>query len=187
MKLQKGLALAIAVCSFIGGFSNLAGAQTPAVSFGELGGSLKPGRTISVLDDAGRTVTGKLRDLSATSLRVRVDGHEETLPQSRIREITEHRRMTRSFAKIGFLAGAVAGVALGVTAEDCFGCPGPGATAVAGAIFLGGIGTGIGAIVGSQKSRDRLVYQASAHQPRAFSVTPVWSAHGTGLRAVFRF
>jgi len=42
-------------------------------------------------DDAGRTIKGKLTDLSATSLKVRVDGQEETLPESQVREITERR------------------------------------------------------------------------------------------------
>jgi hypothetical protein len=56
-----------------------------------LSGRLKPGKAVSVTDDAGRTIKGKLTDLSATSLKVRVDGQEETLPESQVREITERR------------------------------------------------------------------------------------------------
>jgi hypothetical protein len=187
MTLQKVTALTIACWWFIGGFSSVVGAQTIAGSFGELSGRLKPGKAVSVTDDAGRTIKGKLMDLSATSLKVLVDGQEETLPESRVREISERRRMTGSFAGLGLLAGAALGVLVGINAEDCFGCPGPGGTAVIGAISLGGLGAGIGAAIGAGSWRDQLVYRASPHTPVEFSLRPLRSGHGTGVRAVVRF
>ena len=144
MTLQKVTALTIACWCFIGGFSSVVGAQTIAGSFGELSGRLKLGKVVSVTDDGGRTIKGKLTDLSATSLKVQVDGK-------------------------GLLAGAALGLLVGINAEDCFGCPGPGGTAVVGAIGLGGLGAGIGAAIGAGTSRDRLVYRASPHPPVAFS------------------
>jgi hypothetical protein len=187
MTRHKVTALTIACCCLLGGFSSAAGAQTTADSFAELGGTLKRGKTVSITDDTGRSVTGKLTDLSATSLKVLVDGKEETLPEARVREVTERRHMTGSFARVGLLAGALAGVFIGLNAEDCFGCPGPGGTALAGGLALGGIGAAVGAAIGAQKFHDRLVYRASPRPPVALSLTPLVSAHATGVRAVVRF
>src|SRR4051812_12331459 len=162
MTRHKVTALTIACCCLLGGFSSAAGAQTTADSFAALGGTLKRGKTVSITDDTGRSVTGKLTDLSATSLKVLVDGKEETLQEARVREVTERRRMTGSFAKVGLLAGALAGVFIGLNAEDCFGCPGPGGTALAGGLGVGGNWGGGGAALGAQK-----VFDPPLSRPRA--------------------
>ena len=186
MTRQKVTALTIACCCFVGGFSHIAGAQTIAGSFSELSGRLKPGKPVSVTDDAGRTIKGKLTDLSATSLTVRFDGKEETLPASRVREIRERRHMTGSFAKVGLAAGVVLGLLAGATAEGCFDCSGPAATAAGGAVMVGGLGAGIGAAIGAATPRDRVVYRPGPHPPVAFSLTPPRSGQGTAIASTRR-
>jgi hypothetical protein len=187
MRFQKAMALTVMCCFFAGGFARPARAQSAASSFTEIGSAVKRGHRVSVTDDAGERIQGKLTSLSPSAIELLIDGKATSVAASRVREVTELRRQTGRGARIGLAAGAGLGLLSGLTVEDCFGCPGPGGTAVAGAIVLGGLGAGIGAIIGSGITRERLVYRSGARPPVALSVSPLASPLGTGVRAVVRF
>ena len=179
--------IATAGCCIIG-LSNLAAAQTSAGAFSDLSGSLKRGRTVSVTDDAGRKVEGRLIDVSTTSLKLRVDGKEETLPQSRVQRVAERRHMTGRYSLIGLALGAGIGVIAGLgTDTDCFGCLSRGDTTAAATMVFGGLGAGVGAVVGRFVARERVVYRADPRQALTMTIVPLTSARGTGVLATVRF
>jgi hypothetical protein len=55
-----------------------------ANSFDELTGKLKRGQTISITDDAGRRIDGRLTEVSASSIRVLSRGVQQTLTQDHV-------------------------------------------------------------------------------------------------------
>jgi hypothetical protein len=84
-------------------------AQAVAGSFAELQGKIKRDRTVSITDGSGRTVKGKLADLSPTSLTL-LEGHDrETFQDGKVLQLTELRRDTGKGALRGLAIGALAG------------------------------------------------------------------------------
>ena len=187
MTLHKVAALTLACLLFVGGFSSPAGAQSVASSFSEIENSVKRGKTIYVTDDAGQKIKGKLADLSGTSLTLLVSGEKQTVAESRVREIRVRERKTRQGATIGLLIGIGLGLFGAVNTEECVGCPSGDELVVGGMVGLAGLGAGIGAVFGAEQSRERLVYRAGPRPPVAFSLAPLASSHGTGVRAVLKF
>ena len=188
MKRYKSLACAIGCCFLIAGFPRTAGAQTSAASFGELGGALLSGKTVYVTDDAGRRIMGKVTDLSGGSLKLLVDGKEASVPEARVRQITERRRNTGSYSVRGLAIGAGVGFVAGLASPQCFGCPSPGEALAASMIGNAGLGAGIGALIGLATTHERLVYRATPQAPATtFAISPLASTHGLGLRASMQF
>src|SRR4051812_18781460 len=64
MTLHRGMALAMVCVCFVAGAARVAGAQTVAGTFADIGKTLKVGKKVSVTDDAGRKLEGKLTELS---------------------------------------------------------------------------------------------------------------------------
>jgi hypothetical protein len=70
-------------CLFAGS-ARIVNAPVVANSFDELTGKLKPGQTISIRDDAGRRIDGKLTEVSASPIRVLSGGVQQTLTQEHV-------------------------------------------------------------------------------------------------------
>jgi hypothetical protein len=152
-----------------------------------LTGKVKPGRTVAVADDSGRTIKGKLVDLSSSSLTVLAGSDRQTFRQDQVRQLAEMHRETGKWALRGLGIGAAAGALTVLVA--CQNCEGNTlAFALAGVIAYGGIGAGVGAAIGASRTHERVIYRAPVpHAATAFAVTPFVSKQGTGVTVALRF
>ncbi len=168
-------------------------AQAPATSFEELSGKLRIGSTVYVTDTSGRQTKAKLADLSPSSLELITREGRRTFDAATVQKITERRRNTGRGAKWGFLAGVALGVAGAV--NDGEGCPPAGCQGMDSPFLLaalvatiGGMGAGVGAIIGSGSTRDRLIYTApTIRSPKGLTVAPVVHRNGVGIISTVRF
>lgn len=148
-----------------------AGAQTVVTSFSELPTVVKPGDTVDVTDAKGRTLRGRIGELSRSSLELTArkrapDGTDPFVPIARfsepdVRQIRlEHRDSVLNGTLIGLAIGLgiaalpAAGIFCNPNYED-------GATASMCASFLGilgGIGAGAGLAVDAVRVERRMVY-----------------------------
>ena len=126
--------------------ASLATAQTPAVSFGELQSIVRPGDTVSVTDAAGHEVTGKVLEISPSTLAVTPSrgaaGVRRVWTDADVAAVRQRRRDS---VMEGALIGAVVGAGIGALgAHHCghsAGCVGSTASFLA-------LGMGIGAAAG---------------------------------------
>ena len=150
-----------------------AGAQTVVTSFTELPTVVKTGDTVDVTDVKGRTLRGRIADLSRSSLELTArkrasDGSDPFVSIGRfsetdIREIRlQHRDSLLNGTLIGLAIGLgiatfpAAGIFCGNGSYEDFS-----ATAGSCAAFLGivgGIGAGIGVTVDAARVERRMVY-----------------------------
>ena len=150
-----------------------------AHSFQELMERVRPGTEVSVVDTAGREVSGEVRGLSPASLTIAIDGAEETLSENDvIRVVRPPQGMSRAKgAWIG--AGLGLGTALGIGAA-CAGdsnCP----DGVLGVAAFGVIGGPIiGALV-TGRTDEELLYQVGSSSAVELSLTPVLTRRTQGL------
>lgn len=123
-----------------------------ARSFQDLSAQVEPGTTVSVIDTTGNEITGKIAEISSSSLVLLVDGAERRFEATRVKRI-ERRDSLWNGALIGATIGAVGGWIVaglgGCPAGDSDGrCPGTRAVVI---IFQTGIfaaiGTGIDALI----------------------------------------
>jgi hypothetical protein len=138
--------------------------------------------------DAG--VKGTLEGVTGDSLQVRLEGGGPAVSvgldaQTQLFLFTGRRSSAGRGAAIGAGIGALGGVVLGITGcRDELICDDPGAVVAAGAIFLGGIGAGIGLIVGALSHHDTWVRVGSSQTVRPV-ITPNGYGIGLGLRLSF--
>jgi hypothetical protein len=187
-------ALTAATCfSLLTVCSGLASAQDVTDSFSELGSRVKLGSTLFVSDGEGHPIKGKLTNITASSVSLKVGRHEQTFAVDRIRQITEQRRYTSRGATIGFLAGAGL-VLLSEALTDDDACSGynadicsTGFTAEM-AVVMGGLFAGVGAGIGAGITHERLVYRAPTTAPsRSVALAALGSKPGIGVRMSYRF
>ena len=187
MKGHKGIVVGMACMGLLAGSARTVRAQAVAGSFAELQGKIKRDRTVSITDGSGRTVKGKLADLSPTSLTL-LEGHDrETFQEGKVLQLTELRRDTGKRALRGLAIGAPAGAIVPlVICNDCG--ESTSGFATAGAIFFGGIGAGLGAAVGASRTHEQVLYRAPTPAlARPVAVTPFVSIEGSGVALRVRF
>ena len=122
----------------------LTAAQT--VSFADLSKYVKVGQVVALTDADGRRAEGKVAEIGATSVALRIDGATLTFPEAAVRRVVVKDSLLNG-TLIGFAAGAVPGAMLGALfrqyceneATSCDAMP-----VVAGALY-GAIGAGAGA------------------------------------------
>jgi hypothetical protein len=182
MTISRVPVLALTCCCLVGP-ARLACAQTDARSFEEIGRELRRGKTVAVTNDAGRTVKGRITDLSPASLTLLVNGMEEQFTEASVRQITERRRNTLSYGVSGLVTGALAGVFVGSLLQLESGSRGQ----VLGLSLLlfGGAGAGIGSAIGAATTHERVVYRAQG--TTTIAIAPLTSPRGIGLGARVRF
>ena len=168
-----------------------AGATAPAAwtqaDAEEIQRVVKAGHKVSILDDQGREVTGRIGELKADALTVLVGGDRTDVPYNRILRIDRPHDGLANGALIGFGVGAALGFAAVLSEEtnDCdpsafFGCGDPtGAAYIVAPLFVGGIGAGVGVAVDAMIRRDRKLYRRPG--ANAISVSP---ALGRGRRGI---
>lgn len=146
-------------------------AQTVVTSFGELPAVVKTGDTVDVTDAKGRTIRGRIGELSRTSLELTArkresDGSDPFVPVGRFSEpdIRQIRLERRDSVLNGTLIGLAIGLGIAAfPAAGIFCNPNyeDGATPAMCASFLGilgGIGAGAGVLVDAARVERRMVY-----------------------------
>jgi hypothetical protein len=131
-------------------------AQTPARSFGDLIGILKPNTTIAITDTGGHRVKGTLVAIDENALSLSTEGRSQVFPKQAIMTV----RLTDGVgdgALIG--AGAGLGAALGLLgtlgSRDGYVLP---SAKVGAPLLLSGIGAIVGALIDRGREGDRLLY-----------------------------
>ncbi len=162
-------------------------AQGIATSYRELTLLVRPGDTVTITDTSGQRVSGKITDLSPSSLALMVDGQPREWRESDVATVT--RREADSLfngALIGLAAGAgTAAVTLAaVVHHDSY--DGELSTGqITGIMMLtaaGGAGLGLGIDAGV--TRQRVVFQ---RRTLAMSVSPLLGPARAGGRLTIGF
>ena len=168
-----------------------AGAQEPVKSFDQLNTRLRVGDTIWVTDAQGREITGKIRDLSATSLLLDAGGTPQDLQAARVATI---QLQPKDSLKNGVLWGALAGFVGG--ALSCLlnpQCGGDDEIAAAVSLGLAGVGAAAGAGIGAGldatiKGPRLVIYRgAGTHSAARFSLAPLITPRHKGVAVSFAF
>jgi Domain of unknown function (DUF4410) len=156
-----------------------------ARSFAELQGRLAPGQTVYVIDDGRRETKGTVRELSASTLALMVDGQPREFSQSQVWAINERHGGAGKGALVGLAVGGglgLWGLAAGCGNSEICGY------AQLGLVFAAGFGALTGGIVGAEMERHRVLYlaptQSSAH---ALAIAPLVSPDRRGVMATIRF
>jgi hypothetical protein len=176
-----------------------ASAQAVATSFEELRSLVKPGETIHLTDATGRTIRGRVGDLSASSLEVLVrqtapDGRETFVPQRRLSESDVRQILVQRRDPVwkGTLIGAavVGGPWLLVCNPATDWCYyGDGENLFRGlALITTAIGAGIGALIDVAINERTMVYYRSGNQRSgSVQIAPVVSTSAAGIQMSVRF
>ena len=162
---------------------NLARAQT--IPFSELGGQLKPGDRVTVVEPGGQHFSGRIEALTPSLLTMASGGGTRTFPETMVGRIVVNDSV-RNGALTGLGVGVVPGVLLGwVMMQICENETGPCPEAlfISGGIF-GGLGAGVGAVI------DGLIHRTitvSSQSRATLTLGPVMARRGGGIQASIRF
>ena len=163
-----------------------------ARTFDDLRADALRGEIVSVMDQGGTKVEGRVVRISATSIDLLVNDGSRKWAASDVAWITQRRGHAGRGALTGLAVGAVSGVLLALTDGECqnYGYEGCGRQDAQWALFLGaffgGIGAGAGAAIGAAIRPERVLYAAPS--PSSTHVFELRVAPGViGLRAQLRF
>ena len=165
-------------------------AQEPVTSFDRLNTRLKAGDTVWVTDAQGREVTGKVRDLSATSLLLDAGGAPQDFQAARVGTIRmQPGDSVRNGVLWGALAGLVGGLVSCAASPDCAGDEAAAGMATGLGIVGAAAGAGIGAAVDAAiKGPTLVVYRAPGGPASArLSVAPLNTPRAKGVAVAFAF
>lgn len=175
----EGRALALALVALLATTAPAA-AQT-AVSFEELPSVLRRGDLVTVTDDQGRRLGGRILDLSPSGLSLEYTGARLDLSADQVARI-RHQRFDSlgNGTLIGVGIGAIPGFLLGMAVSESGG--------FGQALALGlGVGGGIGAAVDALIPESRVVYDPTGAARQRWTVTPLLSAHRRGVAVSLGF
>jgi hypothetical protein len=167
-------------------------AQMVTRTFDDLRAEAHRGEIVSVTDQGGTRVKGRVVRISATSIDLLVNDGSRKWAASDVAWITQRRGHAGRGALIGLAAGASSAVLLVLTDGACqnYHYEGCGRQDAADAwylaAFLGAIGAGAGAAIGAAIRPERLLYAGPI--PPSAHVFELRVAPGViGLRAQLRF
>jgi hypothetical protein len=157
-----------------------------AGSFDQLRMLVKPGDTVLVNDLSGRSLRGRIVNLSSSSLRIDANGILHDFAQSDVREILQYRRDPLSNgATIGALIGAGFATAFVITFCRDDGCSTGVAVWVVGAYT--GIGAGAGVGVDALIVREKTIFRPAMPGSARLRLEPLISRRTKGLAVVLSF
>jgi hypothetical protein len=162
-------------------------AQELAGTFDQLRVLVKPGDTLTIVDDSGQRIQGKVSSVSASALSVTISGTPRQFLSTEVNTIEKRGPDSlKNGALIGLAVGGGIGaagmIALAATAES-----NPGAFVVAGVLMYGGIGAGIGAGFDALIEGRRVIYARSGSPATALTVAPMLTRSRRGMRVSLRF
>jgi hypothetical protein len=185
MKTHLAAAVLVAIGLIGGTTSAEAQAVEAAASFEQLQMLVRPGNVITVVDDTGAKLRGRLISLSSSSLQLDLGNGQRTFEQARVRTIRQRRGDSLangawSGLGVGIVIPAIALLAL---RDECY-CS---AAEVAGALgAYGGLGAGIGVGIDALVRRTKTIYGAPADPGRVL-LTPMATRDGSGVSMTIRF
>jgi hypothetical protein len=154
---------------------------------------VKHGQKVSITDDQGQEIKGRISTMTADGLTILVDGQSADVPYDRIVRIDRPNDILKNGALIGFGVGAALGVLAmasysepeGCQAVRAWGCGEPSAGGMfAGTLLLGGLGTAVGVGIDALIRRDSKIYQrGGAHA----TLSPVLASGVRAARASLRW
>jgi len=155
-----------------------ADARAQTIPFAELSGRVKPGDSVSITGADGRRTKGRVTELTASSLTLRVNDERRTFPEATVRKIVVEDSLLNG-ALIGFAAGFVPGAVLFPYMPDSEGS----GILIGGALFAGA-GAAIGLVI------DGLFHRSITVSPphgATFTVSPVLSPDRQAMLVSIRF
>lgn len=156
-------------------------AQELAGNFDQLRVLIKRGETIHVQDNSGQDLRGRFVDLSPDALRILVNGVTREFNASDVDIVTaaRHGNVAKG-ARIGFATGAGFGglMMFLTTSSQCGGECVP--IYIVGALYMGGVGAGIGAGFSAMTSTQRVIFVRSGAQPSKVTIAPLVDRTHTG-------
>jgi hypothetical protein len=162
-------------------------AQPAATSLSELRLLVRSGDSVSVVDTAGNTVTGRIADLSRSSLRLLVEGETRDFAQDGIRLITQRRSDSlANGAIIGAAAGAGFGVA-GLVVACHSGCSWEPYAIPTIAALYGAMGAGIGVGVDALIRGRKVIYSSAPTRQTTVRVSPTLRPDQKSVRVAIGF
>jgi hypothetical protein len=133
--------------------------------FAQLGTRLEPGNRVKV-DRGDRTIEGRLVAVEPSTLRIRLNGDELSIPADQVRSVAYLRSRAGSGAALGVMigAGSVLTMALIATtvAEDKGEFDLSGGEIAAATALYAGIGGVAGALIGRMLDKSETIYVAAA-------------------------
>jgi hypothetical protein len=161
-------------------------AQELAGTVDQLRVLVKPGDKLTVVDDSGQRVEGKVSSLSASALSLTVSGATRQFLSTEVNSIEKRGPDSlKNGALIGLAIGAGIGaagmIALAATADD------PGPFIAVGVLMYGGIGAGIGTGFDALIEGRRVIYAKSGSAGSTVTVAPMFTGSRKGVRVSLRF
>lgn len=174
-------------CFLLTAMAQTAAAQGIAGSFEQLRILVKPGDTVTVTDTTGHETTGRLADLSSTTLGLLAGGTRRELSENDVRTIQQRRPDSLSNgAIIGLAIGAGASAALIIAfAASDSGDVDAGMAALAIGAY-GGIGAGIGVGVDALIRGRQVIYQRQSTGVQV-GIAPWLTSQRKGVLVTLRF
>jgi hypothetical protein len=165
------------------GVAQMAQAQGIARTFDELHLLVRPGDRVTVRETSGETASGRLVRLSPGALTIMAGGAERELSERDIASVLQRRQ-----DPLGNGARWGMGIALGLAgaAAVSIRCDGCGGALIAGGLFYGGLGAGIGAGVDALITAPEVIYERTPSAARVH-VAPIAGGGRTGVALTVGF
>jgi hypothetical protein len=158
--------------------------QEIAGSFEQLRVLVKPGDRVRVTDATGRETTGKIADLSPTTLALLVDGQRREILAGDVSTIRQRRSDSLATgARVGFAIGAGIGLVGGVAFASVYDEVGP-AQIIAISFMYGAVGAGMGVGMDALVETEQVIYAGAAPTsaaPAAVKIRPVFTRARRGV------
>jgi hypothetical protein len=171
-------------CLVVLAATGAAEAQGIANSFTELRLLVRPGDTVSVTSTTGREVTGRITELSSSTLALMVGGQQRDLREA---EVVTIRQRRGDSLQNGALAGLCIGGLLGGAAGASLGPEHRAQIAFWAAVMYGGLGAGLGAGVDALISTREVIYERADGQGVRLSMSLTLRPRRKAVLASVRF
>jgi hypothetical protein len=169
----------------------VARAQEPAHSLEDLQSLIRVNDTITLERTNGNSIKGRVENISASSLKLKIHGKSEEFRQPEIHLVRIHfNDPIKNGLILGTIIGGVGGAVIGAGVSDAF-CDGCGNNAGGGAaafgLFGAGIGAGVGALADYLHQGNKTVFVSQPRAALRFHVAPLVSQKAKGVSLALRF
>ncbi len=178
----------VLLCLFFAAMTQTAWAQGIAGSFEQLKVLVRPGDTVTVTETTGQELTGKIDELSSSTIALLAGGTRRVLSEGDVRTVQQrHNDSLANGALYGLAIGAGAATALiiAVAAVDSEEVDAGLAALAIGA--YGGIGAGVGVGVDALIRKRHVIYQRQSLAGVQVGIAPWLTSQRKGVLVTLRF